>query len=174
MNELFISDYYRMTGKKWSLKSYIDIVVRYDIRYLYYFRKPKSFFRSVHARRAARHYGLEILSSNIGKGLYIGHPHNINVHPSAVIGKNCNLNKGCTIGRENRGKRNGAPILGDCVWVGSNAIICGKISIGNDVLIAPNAYVNFDVPDHSIVVGNPGIIKHCDNATEGYINFVVE
>lgn len=40
----------------------------------------------------------------------------------------------------------------------------------NDVLIAPNTYVNCDIPSHSIVFGNPCIIKHNDRATEGYIN----
>lgn len=50
-------------------------------------------------------------------------------------------------------------------------MVCGKIKIGNDVLIAPNAYVNFDVPDHSVVVGNPGKVYHRENATEGYIDY---
>ena len=39
----------------------------------------------------------------------------------------------------------------------------------NDVLIAPLAYVNFNVPDHSIVIGNPGKIIPKENATQGYI-----
>lgn len=91
------------------------------------------------------------------------------MNPSTIIGKNCNLNKGCTLGKENRGKRKGAPILGDNVWIGTNSVVVGKVHIGNDVLIAPNAYVNFDVPDHSIVLGNPGNIIKKGNATEGYI-----
>lgn len=37
-------------------------------------------------------------------------------------------------------------------------------------MIAPNSYVNFDVPSHSIAIGNPCIIKHKENATEGYID----
>ena len=45
--------------------------------------------------------------------------------------------------------------------------------IEDDVLIAPNAYVNFDVPSHSIVVGNPGKIISRDNATEEYITYKV-
>ena len=123
-------------------------------------RKRKTKFRTLFALRAAKKYGLEILSDNIGSGLYIGHAHNINVNPYAKIGKNVNLNKGCTVGRENRGKRMGAPSIGDSVWIGTNATVVGNITIGSDVLIAPNAYVNFDVPSHSIVLGNPGkIIK---------------
>ena len=56
------------------------------------------------------------------------------------------------------------------VWIGINAAIVGNITIGDDVLIALNCYVNCDVPSHSIVFGNPYIIKHRENATEGYIN----
>ena len=173
MNAEFMADYYRMTGKKWTIKSNLDFITRYDLRYLYHIRSNKHVLYTLVSLRASRKYGLEILSKNIGEGLYIGHAHNINVHPQAVIGKNCNLNKGCTIGRENRGQREGVPIIGDDVWIGSNATVVGKIMIGNDVLIAPNAYVNFNVPSHSIVVGNPGMIILRDNATEGYIIYKV-
>lgn len=68
------------------------------------------------------------------------------------------------------GGKQGVPNIGNDVWIGINAVLVGKINIGNDVLIAPNSYVNCDVPDHSIVFGNPCIIKHRDNATEGYVN----
>ena len=43
------------------------------------------------------------------------------------------------------------------------------VKIGEDVMIAPLAFVNFDVPPHSIVIGNPGKIIHKENATEEYI-----
>lgn len=119
-------------------------------------------------------YGLDIpYMTQIGKGLYLGHAFNITVNSNAVIGDNCNLHKGCLIGQENRGKRKGAPILGNCVWVGINASIVGKVKIGDDVLIAPNTYVNCDIPSHSIVFGNPCIVKHRSNATQDYINNVV-
>lgn len=68
------------------------------------------------------------------------------------------------------GGREGAPVIGNEVWIGINAAIVGKVTIGDDVLIAPNSYVNCDVPSHSIVFGNPCIIRHRENATEGYIN----
>ena len=173
MAKLFKYDYYRMTGKTWSIKSVFELIYRYDLRYLYIIRLKPGFLKKTLLVRMARKYGLEVLSSQIGKGLYLGHAHNINVHPKAIVGDNCNLNKGCTIGRENRGKKNGVPTIGDNVWIGSNAMVCGKITIGNDVLIAPNAYVNFDVPDHSIVIGNPAIVKSREYATEGYITNTV-
>ena len=108
-------------------------------------------------------------SAHIGKGLYIGHPYCITINPQASIGDNCNIHKGLTIGQENRGSRKGAPTIGNCVWIGVNVTIVGKITIGDDVLIAPNTYVNRDVPSHSVVFGNPCIIKQVENATGGYI-----
>lgn len=80
-----------------------------------------------------------------------------------------NIHKGVTIGQENRGRRKGTPVIGNNVWIGVNATVVGKIKIGDDVMIAPNSLVNCDVPSHSLVIGNPCIIKHRDNATEGYL-----
>lgn len=108
--------------------------------------------------------------TNIGPGLYIGHPYGITINPRAVIGKNCNIHRGVLIGQENRGKRKGVPTIGNNVWIGINAVVVGKITIGDDVMIAPNSFVNCDIPSHSIVFGNPCVIKHRENATESYIN----
>lgn len=148
------------------------------LRFLLVFRKAQSsrnpFWRLALHRMRGR-YGLEIARGTmVGPGLYLGHAFNITVNEASVIGANCNLHKGVTIGQENRGKRKGAPVLGDCVWVGVNATIVGAITVGDDVLIAPGAYVNCDIPSHSIVVGNPCRVIHRENATEGYVNRKVE
>ena len=108
-------------------------------------------------------------TAKIGEGFYIGHFGRIIVNPNVVIGKNVNIATGVTIGQENRGKRQGVPTISDNVWIGTNAVIVGKITVGTDVLIAPNSFVNFDVPAHSIVVGNPAKIISKENATEGYV-----
>lgn len=130
----------------------------------------KLFYKVLYHFSAKKNH-IEIpLSTQIGGGLYIGHPYGITINPKRVIGSNCNIHKGCLIGQENRGKRVGTPIIGNSVWIGINAAIVGKISIGDDVLIAPNTYVNCDIPSHSVVFGNPCIIKHKENATENYIN----
>ncbi|MBQ6708020.1 MAG: serine acetyltransferase, partial [Clostridia bacterium] len=110
------------------------------------------------------------VTAKIGEGFYIGHLGRIIVNPDAVIGRNVNIATGVTIGRENRGKRKGSPVIGDNCWIGTNSVIVGNVKIGNDVLIAPLTFVNFDVPDHSLVVGNPAKIISKENATEGYIN----
>ncbi|WP_317414975.1 serine acetyltransferase [Thermophilibacter provencensis] len=146
----------------------------HSLRFLWVLRKAKTsrnpLWKILHARMRER-YGLEIpIKTDIGYGVYLGHAFNITINPDAVIGRNCNVHKGVTIGRENRGKRKGAPSIGDEVWIGVNATVVGGIKVGSDVLIAPNSYVNCDVPDHSIVLGNPCRIIACDNATEHYIN----
>ena len=151
---------------------------RYIKKFHFYFRKCQScnneflkmWYRFLF-RRLKNQNGIEIShTTNIGKGLYLGHPFNITINPETIIGSNCNLHKGVTIGQENRGTRKGAPIMGDKVWFGVNSTVVGKVLIGDDVLIAPNSYINCDVPSHSVVFGNPCIIKHKENATEGYIN----
>ncbi len=96
------------------------------------------------------------------------------MNSEARIGSNVNLHKGVTIGSENRGGREGAPTIGNRVYIGVNSTVIGAIHIGDDVLIAANSFVNFDVPSHSVVVGNPATIHPKMNATEGYIGFCVE
>lgn len=123
----------------------------------------------------ANRRGLELsVNQRIGGGLYIGHAYNITINSRAIIGCNCNIHKGIVIGQTNRGARIGTPIIGDRVWIGINSAIVGNVTIGDDVLIAPNSFVNVDVPSHSVVFGNPCVIKHRDWATEGYVNNIVE
>lgn len=133
-------------------------------------RITKLFYKVIYYKLARKNHIEISVSTKISGGLYIGHPFCITINPAAIIGYNCNIHKGVTIGQENRGVRQGAPVIGDEVWIGVNSTIVGKINIGNDVLIAPNSYVNCDIPDHSIVFGNPCVIKYKENATEGYIN----
>ena len=175
MNRKFKSDFYRMTGEENAsfIRRAFLLVFSPHIRYVKLFRKyekRKCIVTKMRLFRLSKRYGLEIsTSASIGEGLYLGHPYNITVAGGVTMGKNCNLHKGCTIGRENRGKRAGVPTLGDCVYVGINSIVVGNITVGDDVFIAPGAFVNFDVPSHSVVVGNPGIIHAKENATENYI-----
>ncbi len=146
------------------------------LRYIRYMRKcncchgPMRFVYRWLLKRMMSRYGLEIpWNLKCGKGLYLGHAYNITINPNTVIGEWCNLHKGVTIGQQNRGPLKGAPIIGNRVWIGVNATVVGKVTIGDDVLIAPGAFVNFDVPSHSVVLGNPAQIHHKENATEGYI-----
>lgn len=179
MNTKWKLDYYRMTGEEYkiSIKSMIILVRSHQIRYMKLWRKcneKENLVNRIRLYSFSKKYGIEISpKASIGNGLYLGHAFGITVAGGALIGTNVNLHKGCTIGAENRGKREGCPIIGNRVSIGINSTIVGNIRIGNDVMIAPNTFVNFDVPDHSIVIGNPASIHRKENATQGYIAFCV-
>ena len=100
------------------------------------------------------------------------HAYNITIAPDVIIGDNVTVCKGATIGYTN-GKKKGVPCLGNCVYVGLNSTILGGINIGDDVIIAPNTFVNKDVPSHSIVMGNPCHIIPRKDATIEYIRYRV-
>lgn len=148
----------------------------YTLRKCQYYKKNKILYRLYRyiLGKKTYKYGYEIPpETKIGRGLYINHIGGIAINKETIIGCNCNITKGVTIGQTNRGIKKGAPIIGNKVWIGSNASIVGKIIIGDNVLIAPNAYVNFDVPSNSVVVGNPGKIIQNKNATSEYINNIL-
>ena len=160
--------------------SKLNLYLKKEVRWLINFRKLQScnnIFKIVYYlkyKRLTSITGIQIpIKTKIGEGFYIGHCGRIIINPNTVLGRNINIATGVTIGQENRGKRKGTPIIGDNVWIGTNAVIVGNIKIGNDVIIAPLSYVNFDVPDHSIVIGNPGKIINREQATKDYINNVV-
>ena len=173
-------DVYRYYGK--YRESLIQRLCRPDgLKYMRVFRKCNNgsalsrMLNRLRLKRLQRRTFIQIpCNTKIGSGFYIGHNGRIVINEGASIGKNCNIATGVVIGQENRGKRKGCPTIGNYVWIGANAAIVGKNKIGDDVLIAPLAYVNFDVPDHSVVIGNPGRIIPKNDATGGYINRTVE
>lgn len=180
MTSAFSKDLYRYYGAKGESLA-MRLLRPTELRYLALFRKasackfaPLKLYYTVKLKRMSYKTHIQIPArTTIGEGLYIGHTGRVIIHPDAKLGKNINIATGVTIGGENRGERKGAPCFdGEC-WIGTNAVVVGNIHIGKDVLIAPLAYVNFDVPDHSIVVGNPAKIIHKENATASYLENLV-
>ena len=176
MNSVFKKDLYRYYGE--SGEPLLKKMFRpLEIKYISLFRKankcrflPLKLFYMFRLMRLSNKTQIQIPArTSIGEGFYIGHLGRVIIHPDAKLGKNINIGTGVTIGMENRGKRKGAPEISDNCWIGTNAVVVGNVKIGSDVLIAPLAYVNFDVPDHSVVIGNPGRIIPKENATEEYL-----
>ncbi|WP_292011093.1 serine acetyltransferase [Chryseobacterium sp.] len=172
-------DFYRESGKWLSTLEIWKKCINPNLHFIYVFRKAgKNIHKPVIGvfwKFILRHYqikyGYQIYpETEIGEGFYLGHWGSLVINPNAKIGKNCNIAQGVTIGQQNRGKNKGFPVIGDDVWIGTNAVIVGGINIENNVLIAPNSYVNFDVPANSIVMGNPAKIYPSEDATHGYIN----
>lgn len=120
-------------------------------------------------------YGFEIdLNAKIGEGFYLSdHCGPVIIGP-VKIGKHCNIAHNVTIGRAYKNGVLGRPTIGDRVWIGTGAVLVGNIIIGSNVLIAPNSFVNVDVPDNSIAIGNPAKIVRKDNPTRYYINYILE
>ncbi|WPU95614.1 serine acetyltransferase [Mucilaginibacter sabulilitoris] len=182
IRELIYSDLYRYIGKRSfyllikSLKNSPGFRYTFFLRIQAHFGRRSfiGFFSYLFYRKYCFKYQIQIPPTvKIGKGFMMPHFGGIVVNSKSVIGNNCNILQNVTIGRTNRGRLNGAPVIGNQVYIGPGAVIVGKVLIGDNVLIAPNSYVNFDVPKNSIVLGNPAKILPNDNAVMGYISNVV-
>lgn len=114
-------------------------------------------------------YGIELPSTTVvGRRLRIAHQHAIVVHPKAVIGDDCMIRQGVSVGiaRVSKAELDAqvAPVIGDRVEIGANATIIGAVTIGNDVAIGPNTVIVTNIPDNSIVVSPmPRVIPRPEN-----------
>ncbi len=174
----WFGDYIRSTNDNTLIWRHFikDFIFQHRLRYMIYFRiaqktkkKLVKLYCEIKLFCLNRKYGIELKTSTIvGRGFVMTHPYNITISPLAIIGDNVTILKGATLGFSG-GKKSGAPTIGNQVYIGINSTILGGVSIGDDVIVAPNAFVNVDVPNHSIVIGNPCIIIPREGATKGYI-----
>lgn len=107
-------------------------------------------------------------STKIGHSFYIGHFGSIILNANAIIGDNCNISQGVTIGVSGRGIRRGVPELGSNIYIGANAVIAGKITIGDNCVIGALSLVINSVPDNAVGLGVPFEIRNYNGST-GYI-----
>jgi serine O-acetyltransferase len=108
------------------------------------------------------------LDARIGPGLRIFHFGNIFVHSEAVIGRNCTLRQGVTIGSVDVGGQ--APKIGDDVEFGAYAQAIGNIRIGSGARIGAMSLVMSDVPSGATAIGVPARIV----ATKGVVGKINE
>lgn len=172
-------DQYRIEGRFEKLN--LRLLIRSRMfRRLFYFRKiqqstgiAKCIYRWLNYNLSKK-MSVELPHTvKLGKGALFIHPYGITFNSKAVVGDNFTILKGATIGNSKTG-RVGSPIIGNNVYVGLNSTVVGGIKIGDNVMIAANTFVNFDVPDNSIVIGSPGIVHHKDKASQPYINNSIE
>lgn len=107
--------------------------------------------------------------TKIGKGIMFPHFSCIVINSTAIIGDNCTIFQGVTIGSV-RGK--GTPVIGDNVVLSPGSKVVGDVKIGSNVFVAPNAVVVKDVEDYSTVAGIPAktINKDGEKNVSQYIN----
>ncbi|KPF77749.1 serine O-acetyltransferase [Novosphingobium sp. AAP93] len=98
-------------------------------------------------------------SATIGRRLRIEHFGSIIIHGASVIGDDCVIRQGVTLGIKDTTDLAAAPHIGNHVDIGAGAKIIGKVAIGDHAVIGANAVVIRDVPPMSIAVGVPAIVK---------------
>ncbi len=116
------------------------------------------------SQRAVRRTGIEIHpGAQIGKGLFIDHGNGVIIGETTIIGDNCTLYQGVTLGGtgKEQGKRH--PTLGNNVMVSAGAKVLGSFKIGDNSKIGAGSVVLEEVPPNSTVVGVPGrVVKRKD------------
>lgn len=101
-------------------------------------------------------------AAQIGRRFFIDHAMAVIIGETSIIGDDCTLYQGVTLGGTGKevGKRH--PTLGNNVMVGVGASVLGNITIGDNVKIGAGAVVIDDVPANSTVVGIPGRVVSRD------------
>src|SRR5690606_23179109 len=112
--------------------------------------------------------GIEIHpGATIGEGLFIDHGMGVVIGETAVIGDDCHLTQGVTLGGTSNRREKRHPTLGNNVVVGAGAKIIGAIEIGDHVRIGAGSVVLTNVPPFATVVGVPGkIVAYYDPGNE--------
>lgn len=142
----------------WALQVYRFGHLRYRFQ-TKIIRYPIGAIHLVLAKLAEIICGVTIgVSAVIGKRLIIEHSGAIVIHGNAVIGDDCIIRQGVTIGNRRLDDPFGAPNIGNRVNIGAGAKILGRVFIGNDVEIGANAVVVHDIPDGATAVGIPARI----------------
>ena len=91
-------------------------------------------------------------TTRVGDALHLIHGANIRIHPDVVIGDRVGIMHDVTIGLSDG---EGAPVIGDDVFIGPGAKILGPIHVGAGARIAANSLVITDVPPGATMLGVP-------------------
>ncbi len=120
------------------------------------------------SQRCVRRTNIEIHpAATIGRRFFIDHGTGVVIGETAVIGDDCTIYQGVTLGGTGKDKGKRHPTLGNNVMVGAGAKVLGPIHIGNNVRIAAGAVVLSDIPDNCTAVGIPArVVRRNGNRVE--------
>ena len=94
-------------------------------------------------------------AASIGRGIMIDHAHNIVIGETAVVGDDCSLLHGVTLGGTGKAQGDRHPKVGRGVLLGAGATVLGNIEIGACARVASGSVVLHDVPSNRTVAGVP-------------------
>ena len=100
----------------------------------------------------------------IGPGLYIGHFGQIILHPDVVMGQDCNLSQGVTLGLAEKDGQWGTPTVGDRVYIAPGAKVIGPVHLASGTVVGANAVVISDTVTDATVVGIPAKMVNQDGS----------
>ena len=151
-------------GGDWAAQGFWVMLVyrfgrwRYSVRPAL-LRKVLSFIYKVLFKLVQIVTGIELPCEVVlGRNFVIDHFGGIVISGYAQFGDDCRIRNGVVVGLKNV-REPVAPVIGNNVDIGAGAKLLGNIRIGNNVVIGANAVVLTDVPDNSLAVGVPAIIK---------------
>lgn len=131
----------------------------------WFFKHDMKFIARWVSQHARHKTGIEIHpGATIGKGLLIDHGMGVVIGETAVVGDNCTIYQGVTLGGTGKhtGKRH--PTIGNNVMVGSGAKVLGPFTVGDNAKIAAGAVVLDTVPENATAVGVPARIIYTGDA----------
>ena len=154
-----------------AIHSPLEVLLYPGIRAINYYRISHKLYQHGHyflarwvSQRALRRTGIEIHpGAQIGRGLFIDHGTGVVIGETTIIGDNCTLFQGVTLGGTGKehGKRH--PTLGNNVMVCTGAKVLGSFTIGDNAKIGAGSVVLQKVPPNSTVVGVPGRVVRLNN-----------
>lgn len=116
------------------------------------------------SKRTRKKTGIEIHpGAEIGSGFFIDHGMGVVIGETTVIGDNCTIYQGVTLGGTGKDKGKRHPTIGNNVTIGSGAKVLGPFTIGDNSKVAANAVVLNEIPPNCTCVGVPAHIVKRDN-----------
>lgn len=145
------------------LYSGVKAISYYRVAHWFYTKKLYFIARYL-SQRARRITGIEIHpAAVIGEGVFIDHGMGVVIGETTVIGDNCTIYQGVTLGGTGKDKGKRHPTIGNNVVIGSGAKVLGPFTVGDNSKIAANAVVLSEVPANCTVVGVPGRVVKKNN-----------
>ena len=154
-----------------AIHSNLEVLLYPSFRVMLSYRRAHKLYLKKHyflarwiSQRARRKTGIEIHpGATIGEGLFIDHGNGVIIGETTIIGDNCTLYQGVTLGGTGKehGKRH--PTLGNNVMVSAGAKVLGSFKIGDNSKIGAGSVVLEEVPPNSTVVGVPGRVVKRNN-----------